>query len=256
MRVADREIGEHGLHAEAAHRFAERVIVGELVLDRLETADRFKRRAAQGDGGADARPRHFQRHAGNDIWQEAVIDAHGAEAGPQTGHGQAAIEAGDKADAGLGQGIGQFAKIIGRDDDVAVGENHHVMSDMAREVDEIRDLAIGPVQVGIDDQRRGQADRRAVDPSGAKVADNFPRHKGGGVGFVVDAEQDLHRTGVSLSAKAREVLVEALFGAIERLEHGDPGGKRPAAFILARKTPQAEDRDQRIKAGGDRHAVE
>ncbi len=234
MGVADREIGERHFEAECAHRHAEHVIVGKLVLDDGEAANGLESRATHRDGRANAGMGQFQGDAGDDIGQKAIIHAHGAEARPQAFFGNAAIEAGDESDVGRLQSRHQPGQVIGRNANIAVRQHQYRMLDMARQVDQVGDLAIGAVPRPIDDQCGGQPGWRAIELARAQRIDDFFCHRRRRVGGVMHAEQDLHRASIILAAEARQIFKQILFSPVERLEDGDAGGFRALAMAAGR----------------------
>ena len=217
MGVADDEIGDGDFLARLAHRLAEHVIVGELVLDPLEAADGLERAPAQGDGRADAWLRHVERHAGQHIGQKAVIHPHRAEPRPEAGERPSAIKAGDEADVRALDRRRQPVEIIRLDRNVAVRQHDKRMLDAARQTDEIGDLAVGPVDRGVDRQLHAELRRRALDLSVARLRDDAPRDRRSRIVALVDAENDLHRPRIVLAAEAQQMLIKPCFSAIKWL---------------------------------------
>ena len=144
------------------------------------------------------------RHAG----QEGVVHARRAEARPQAGSADAAIKTGHRADAVGLQRRGHTVQVVRRDDDVAVGQHHHLARNAPREVDEIVDLAVAAVAGGVDHEFGGQPGGGAGDVARAHGVDDLARDRRRGVGRVMHAEQDLHRPGVILPAKAQEIVAQ------------------------------------------------
>ncbi len=251
MGVADDEIGDGDFLARLAHRLAEHVIVGELVLDPLEAADGLERAPAQGDGRADARLRHIERHAGQHIGQKAVIHPHRAEPRPEAGKRSSAIKAGDEADVWALDRRRQPVEIIRLDRNVAVRQHDKRMLDAARQTDEIGDLAVGPVDRGVDRQLHAELRRRALDLSVARLRDDAPRDRRSRIVALVDAENDLHRPRIVLAAEAQQMLVKPCFSAIKWLQHRHAGRlRRRGGGVRTRKTPQAGQSEKSIE---DRH---
>ena len=252
MGVADDEIGENHLQSACADGFAERIIIGKLVLDGFETADGPEHAAPQRDGRPDAGPRHVQGQPGQDIGQEAVIHPHSAEPRPESRKRAAAIKTGDDSDAGTLQRRRQPVEIIRRDHDVAVGQHDELILDAPRQVDQVGDLAIGSMQRGIDDQLHAQPGRRALDPAGARRRDDAPRDRGRRIVGLMDAQQDLHRAGIVLAAEAQQVFVEAL---LQRRRVASAPSRREISRALSRLRPleaaHADESQQGIEARGD-----
>lgn len=102
--------------------------------------------------------------------------------------------------------------VVGADAHVAVREDQHVMRGGGQHVDEVRDLAVRPVQPGVGDDRHVRAGKR-----GAQRVDGAQR----GIVAIVHAEQELDRPVVALLAKAREVREQRPLDAVQRLDDRD-----------------------------------
>ena len=202
------------------HQRAKRIIVGQLIGHRFESADLGKRLAAQRDRRAEARSGKAELEPDQHVGQEVIVDRSGAEPRPDAGSGCTAIEACHEADARLRQSGDDVREIIGPDDDVAVGHDQHLMSRLARHVDQVRDLAVFAVAPRIDHQRQIAA---------GKIGDKFVDDIDSRVGRIVDAEYDLDRAWIILRAKAGEIGVEVRLQSVQRLENSDRrDSRRPA----------------------------
>ena len=107
----DRERRNHHLLADHAHRFADRVILGQVMHELREAADLLERFAPHRNGLPKARARHPEREPRHDAGQKLVVGRLRRQARPEARIGLAAIDAGDEPHAGLLQFADHIAQI-------------------------------------------------------------------------------------------------------------------------------------------------
>ncbi len=231
--MGDGEGWYRNLVAAGAQCLADRVIVREAIGKGLKAADLRQRRAPERQRRAEARTRQAEREADHHARQKLCVDHERAQSRPDAGDGNAVVEAGHGADAGLCQRRDDAGQVVGAHPHVAVGEDDNVMADARRHVDEVGDLPIQSVRLGFDDEID-----IAVGLRRAKALDDG----NGVVVAVLHAADDLHGAGIVLDAERGEVVEKSRLIAVKWLEHGDPRrGRRARGRTLARAAAD-EDR--------------
>ena len=140
------------------------------------------------------------------------VDEQRAEACPRAGDGNAVVEAGDGADTSSFQRGDDAGKIIGLDPHVAVGEHDDLVSDARRHVDEVGDLAIDPMCAGVDHEI-DIATRLQL----AQTLDDRDCIVAG----ILHSEDDLNIAAIILAAEGAQIIEQARFVAMQRLENSD-----------------------------------
>ena len=123
----------------------------------------------------------------------------------------AMIEAGDGADARLGESRGEAQKVVGRRLDIAVRNDEAGMRGRWRHVDQVGDLPVRAVRCGVDDKAHV-----AVRKIGLEATNDGNRPVVG----RLHAENDLDGRRIVLRAKRCEVSQERRFVALQGLENG------------------------------------
>ena len=226
-------------HSDPADGFADRVVVREVLEKRVEATDSLQRFAAHRDRRTEARPCQAQRKANQHIGQEVVIDRHAGKPRPEAGHGRAAIQAGDQPDARLCECRDCPREIIAFDRNVAVRQHHDLVPDTALQSDQRGNLRIRSSRMC----RYQQLQIRARS-FGDQAIDN----RNSRIVRVLHPEQDLHRAGIILIAKRCQFVVQAEFGAVQRLEDGDARERGGLARVFACESAHRHGRDQGIDA--------
>jgi len=101
-----------------------------------------------------------------------------------------------------------IGEIVGRHNDIAVGDYDGLVPRDGLHIDEIRDFGIGAVAVRIDDQFQ-----IAV----WKIGDQATHDGTSRIGRIGEAEHDLHRRGIILPAETCEIRVEIGLRPVQRL---------------------------------------
>ena len=153
------------------------------------------------------------------------------------GDGNAVVQAGHGADAGLLQRGDDAREIVGVDPHVAVGEDDDVVTDARRHVDEVGDLAIQSVHLGFDHEI--EIARRLCF---LQVLDD----RDGAIVGILHPEHDLNGAGIVLAAERGEVVEQSRLVAVQRLEDGDRrrGAGARTGRLRCRAGDQNRGRDQ------------
>ena len=173
-----------------------------------------------------------------------MIDCRRGKASPQARRRGAAVKTGHKPHARRVEGAHDVFQIVGINNDVAVRQNQDVMASFGRQVDQIRDFAIGPVTERVDHELD-----IAIGELGDKAGNDIDR----GIGVVLHAKHDLDRARIVLNAKAGQIRQKARFSPMQRLEDGDGwkafGGRKFRANKSAREQPRGERIDAAANGG-------
>ena len=185
-----------------------------------------------------------------DARQELRVGEERCQPCPDAGEGNTVVEAGHGTDAWLFQRGDHAAKIAGIDPDIAIGEDDDLVADARRHVDEVRDLAIQPVHLGVDDNIE-----MAMLLELAQALDDGDR----AVARMLDAADDLNLARIILRAERAEVLQQTCLVAVQWLENGDcwRGGGTGGGAIAPKATQENRGRDQISAAdAGDRRGAD
>ena len=189
---------------------AEIVIVGELVIQRLEAPNFGQYVVSKRDGGAKAGFSHGESQPHDNVGQELIIDAHRRQGRPDPCAGFTRVEAGDEPDVRPMQPLNDVVKIITANADVAVRHDDDIVRHRRGHVDEVRDLAVLAMKTAVDYEGDVEVGIGALE-----LANNGDRL----VGRVVHPENDLDRSGVILLAETRQILPEPRLRAMQGFKH-------------------------------------
>ena len=137
--------------------------------------------------------------------------AEGFEAGGERAVGEAAIEAGDTADARIAEGCNHGAQEALLDADVAIADDEEIVARFTGHAAELRDLVACAHGLRADEQANWAT---------GKIANDFFDHGDGGIGIVRHAEEDFE-LGVILAAEACVVVVSLAVEAVNGFQDAD-----------------------------------
>src|SRR3984957_2906179 len=171
-----------------------------------------------------------------------MIDCRRGKARPQARRRGAAVKTGHKPHARRVKRTHDVFQIVGINNDVAVRQNQDVMASFGRQVDQIRDLTIGPMTERVDHEFD-----IAIGELGDKAANDVDR----GIGAVLHAKHDLDRAWIVLNAKAGQIRQKTRFSPMKRLEDGDGWEAVGRRKFRADKSAGEQPRGERIEAAAN-----
>ena len=242
--VLDDERCDRDVKTDAANRFANRIVVGQLLAKSVEPTDRCQRLASKRDRRAETWAREAERKTDQDVWQELVVDRHAGKARRQAVGGDAVVQTRHEADVRRVQFGDRSFDVVAGNRDVAVGDDDDVVSNMRLQSREVRDFRIGA--------GRGCRDNEPEIELGMFV-DQRLDDRNGRIIRVLDAEENLQGGGVMLTAERRQIFAQGRLGAVERLQHGDARRLPRKGSAHAAEAANDDDRRERMDAaaGGD-----
>src|SRR5215468_5594560 len=113
------------------------------------------------------------------------------------------------------------------------------MADAARHIDQIRDLAVSPVPMRVDNQFDVEIGKSVNQPTN----DGNSR-----VRWILDPEHNLHGPWIILEAERDEIVLKSRFGAMQWLEQGDRGIGPPWGLGPRRQASREPSDYQSVKA--------
>jgi hypothetical protein len=173
-----------------------------------------------------------------------MIDCRCGKTRPQARRRSAAVKTGHKPYARRVKGTYDVFQIVRINNDVAVRQDQDVMASFGRQVDQIRDFAIGAVTERIDLE---------FDIAIGELGDETFNDINRGISVVFHAKHDLDRARIVLNAKAGQIRQKAGFSPMQRFEDGDGwkafGGRKFRANKSAREQPRGERIDAAANGG-------
>ena len=206
-------VDQHGRRGDGQalrpHGRAQHEIVRQLIGQHLEAARRLQGPRPQRHGGAQAGMRAqglAHRHARG----EARVDVQGRQLRPEARGRPAAIEAVGQAHARLLQRAHDARQAAQRQAHVAVADDENLAPGVGGHVDQVAELAVGPMLGRVGRHPDIHVRVFLMDPA---------RYRQGRIGHVARAQDQLHRPGVVLGEQAEKVLVELGLLAVQGLQH-------------------------------------
>src|SRR5258706_16019866 len=168
--------------AQCANQFAQSMVVGQMIRQPPQAAERSQSIPPQAHGLAGdvalvaEKPRQqYRRYI-------PFVDVHGPETRPYSLGWRAAVNAGDQADVLTQQRRRDAGEIVGSNEGVAVGHRQDVVARVRQHVDQVADLQIAAVKLWVDHE---------FDRYRRKFRHQPPHHRAGGIIRIAYAKDDL-----------------------------------------------------------------